>query len=288
MINRITGRLLREIGGYIWGGYQPDFFIVGAQKSGTTSLFKYLNECDGFRGAVTKEVHFFDMEERYKKGFGWYQRHFIRSPWSSDLLFEASPTYLFRENVPGRIKSYRSDAKVIMLLREPISRAYSAWNMYRQWSDESRVPRLISKNLKEGFVSPLFKIFFENGCPTFSEYVEHELRLIELGKTDEEPSILSRGIYKPQIRRYVDCFGVDNVLVLGFSELKNDPTGVIKKCHEFLNVPYLDQVAIGAREVQNKRDYPHKISPEDSQILHNFYDPHNSELFEYIGHRPDW
>lgn len=267
---------------------KPCFFIVGAQKCGTTSLFSYLDSLEGFVGSKPKEVHFFDRDERFEKGFEWYERKFRLGFKSSNLYFEASPTYLFKENVAQRIYDYQPDAKIIILLREPIARAYSAWNMYREWAEEGHIPTRMKDDVDNNRPNPLYDVFFKGKCPTFEEYINIELDLIESGVLGEEPSILRRGLYKQQIERYVNLFGWDNVLVLGFNELKNDSESIIEKCHDFLGVPYKIKRKLVNREIRNKRVYPSKIDQKNIEILESFYNEPNRELVDYLGKSLDW
>lgn len=269
-------------------GNKPDFMIVGAQKSGTTSLFRYLAEAPGIVGSQPKEVHFFDRDDNYRKGFNWYEKHFIAPFQKNVLFFEASPTYLFREKVPERLKSYNPNLKIIVLLREPISRAYSAWNMYRQWSEEGFIPHRMRKDIKAGYEPPLYKTFYKFGCPSFSDYIRLEKDLIKKGDTTEEPSLLRRGIYRPQVARYFDYFGRDNVLVVGFNELKVDSRGVVQKCQDFLGVPFPERSEFEVGAIKNKRSYLSEIKNEDRRTLESFYERPNEELFELLGFRPDW
>jgi hypothetical protein len=281
-------KIKRKFQAALFSGHRPEFVIVGAQKGGTTSLFSYLDERDSFLGAKPKEIHYFDREDNFSKGSKWYESHFIKLPGEKGLFFEATPEYLSREKVPARLKAYSSELKIIILLREPISRAYSAWNMYRQWSEEGIVPWAIANDQHGRNESPIYRTFFKNGCPSFSDYIKLEMDLIERGDGEEEPSLLRRGVYKPQIERYVEFFGWDNILILGFSELKNDSEGVIQKCCEFLGLSYQTPAAKGETEIKNKRSYPSKMSGEDLEVLKEFYEQPNKELFDYVGFQPDW
>src|SRR5581483_353597 len=114
----------------------PEFLIIGAQRTGTTSLYKYLYEHPQFVSATlkTKGVHFFDM--RYDKGMAWYRAHFPTSAYRAffrarhgcDLVTgEASPYYLFHPHVPYRLAQHMPDVKLIAMLRDPIERTYSMW-----------------------------------------------------------------------------------------------------------------------------------------------------------------
>ncbi|HLF41664.1 MAG TPA: sulfotransferase, partial [Acidimicrobiia bacterium] len=114
----------------------PEFLIIGAQRCGTTSLYKYLAEHSQFRSATlkTKGVHFFDT--RYDKGMAWYRAHFpsalyrswFRARHGADLVTgEASPYYLFHPQVPYRLAEHVPAVKLIVMLRDPIERTYSQW-----------------------------------------------------------------------------------------------------------------------------------------------------------------
>ena len=114
----------------------PEFLIIGAQRTGTTSLYKYLSEHPQFRSATlkTKGVHFFDT--RYDKGMAWYRAHFpttafralFKARHGADLVTgEASPYYLFHPHVPYRLHQHLPNVKLIAMLRDPIERTYSQW-----------------------------------------------------------------------------------------------------------------------------------------------------------------
>ncbi|MZR64145.1 sulfotransferase domain-containing protein [Alcanivorax sp. DP30] len=278
-------RHLREAA---FGGGRPDFIIVGAQKCGTSSLFDYLNKSPGMLGSTIKELHYFDREDNFGKGDQWYESHFLRLPGKQNLLFEASPSYLAREVVPERIKAYKPDIKIIVLLREPVSRAYSAWNMYRYMSEEGKVPASTLNDHLGRTESPIFKVFFKNGCPSFSDYINYELDLIGQGETEEEPGLLRRGLYKPQLERYASFFGRENLLIIGFGELKRDPEAVIKRCHEFVGQPYHQPVQNKERKIQNQKPYVSPIGEHDMAVLNEFYSRPNAELHDWLGYEIDW
>ncbi len=288
LLKRVVGKLDRELSALFFGGYSPDFLIVGAQKSGTTSLYNYLAARDGFLGAKIKEVHYFDREDHFKKGGNWYRRNFYKRPFEKGLFFEASPEYLSYHKVPLRAFEFKSDMKIIIVLREPIARAYSAWNMYREWSEGGYVPKLIDKDHYGYRYSSLYLALFKNGMPSFSEYIDLEFDLIASDCDEEEPSIIRRGVYQGHVESYVDLFGKDNVLIVGFRELKQDSEAVVRRCFDFLDVEYKCPKDSGEFEIKNQRSYPAKLSDEDRERLVKFYEPHNKRLFEYLGYQPNW
>ena len=101
---------------------KPNFLIIGAQRCGTTSLYNYLIQHPQIVPSSKKEVHFFDLN--FHLGQSWYEKHF---PEVSDniLTGEASPYYIFHPLCPKRIFDYDPSVKLIVILRNPIDRAYS-------------------------------------------------------------------------------------------------------------------------------------------------------------------
>jgi hypothetical protein len=118
-------------------GRLPDWLIIGAMKSGTTSLAAYLREHPGCFVAPEKEVHFFDYEYRWAFGPDWYRERF-RDADPGVLAGEATPSYMHRPEVPARIASIVPGAKLIAILRNPVDRAYSQYWHHRRQGDEER------------------------------------------------------------------------------------------------------------------------------------------------------
>ncbi len=112
----------------------PDMIIIGAMKCGTTSLFRYLAEHPDFFPPMTKEIHFFDS--KYDQGLDWYRRRFptkikrltCRLRGRRIITGEASPYYMFHPHAMRRIASILPTVKLIVLLRNPVDRAYSHYH----------------------------------------------------------------------------------------------------------------------------------------------------------------
>ena len=110
----------------------PDFLIIGAQKSGTTALFYNLNrhpEIFMAKGPKNTEVKFFTMEKYWKRDVDWYMGNFTKS---KCLQGAKDPRCLFLKKCHSRIYTTVPQAKLIILLRNPVDRAYSQWNHYNQ------------------------------------------------------------------------------------------------------------------------------------------------------------
>src|SRR5262245_53871580 len=123
----------------------PDFILIGAQKSGTSSMFSYLRQHPQIVRPVFKEPYYFDRH--YDRGLSWYGCNFpARSTIERlndrhgrpHLAFEATATYVFDERVPGRIAADIETRKFIVLLRNPVDRAISAYWHARRMGRETR------------------------------------------------------------------------------------------------------------------------------------------------------
>jgi hypothetical protein len=187
-----------------------NFVIGGTQKGGTSALDSFLRQHPEICLPTTrKELHFFDREEEntdYKK----YHANFKPKP-QHRVIGEASPIYMYWETAPYRIWKYNPKMKWILALRNPVERAFSAWNMETRRGKE-KLP--------------------------FSKAIEKEpARCREaLPLQHRVYSYLDRGFYAHQVRRLFNIFGRDNVLVLLSEELRNEHQKMLGRVFEFLDV----------------------------------------------------
>lgn len=263
---------------------KPNFLIVGAQKSGTTSLHYYLSQHPKLVGSFPKELHFFSRDDNFKKGLKWYHKHFFdkQNLFKKGLYFESTPFYLYKENVAERIYKYNPNLKIIIVLRDPAKRAYSAWNMYRDFAKDSPKHQTNVKN-----VDVIKEFYSEKHFPSFEECFENELDRIKLNSPYEGHGVIRRGIYLPQIKKYHKLFGKNNVLILGFKDLIGNKQETLNDVLKFLEIPNSDWNFLQDR-AKNVRSYPQKINPETEGKLKNFYASYNKELFEYLGKEINW
>jgi len=186
----------------------PDFLIIGGQRCGTTSLTRWLAASDDvFIGS--KEVHFFDA--KFDRGADWYANLF-RQAGDRQLAGEATPNYMFFPEVPARIAELLPRAKLIAILREPVSRAYSHY-----WMERSRG----HENL------------------TFAEAIEAEPSRTASDDlfSRARPAYVARGHYLDQLRRVTARFRREQLFVLLFEELRDDPVRVYSDVCRFLGLP---------------------------------------------------
>jgi len=114
-------------------GRLPDFVIVGAMRSGTTSLCRYLSEHPRIFVHPDKELHFFDLN--WEKGHEWYESKFAAAP-PDQLAGEATPIYMYLADTVERMASLIPRAKLVAVLRNPVDRAYSHYWQSRRRDHE--------------------------------------------------------------------------------------------------------------------------------------------------------
>lgn len=173
-----------------------NFIGIGAQKSGTSWAYACLYEHPSICAPV-KEMHFFSRP-RFNEGKGWYEKHFKNCD-PNQLCGEFSTSYLYSEDAPARIHALYPEVKLIAILRNPITRAYS---QYRN-------------SIKSGEIGETM---------TFEEYMR------------EEESVCAQGLYAAQLERYCAHFNKEQILVLIYEDIKKDPIEFMKRIYAFLGV----------------------------------------------------
>jgi hypothetical protein len=154
----------------------------------------------------TKEINFFTSDKRFKKGMKHYEKFFKNYSANKKALGEATPGYICHPEAPARIKKYLSNAKLILTVRDPITRAYSQyWDNRRKLNESKTFEEAIDLYLDDSW-SPSKKGYF------------------------------SRGIYIKYIRLYLTHFQPEQILVLLFEDLLENPHKFYKKVFKFLNV----------------------------------------------------
>lgn len=253
---------------------RPDFLIIGAQKAGTTSLYHYLTQHPQIIGNKGwKEIRYFDLPENHSKGFAWYLGNFpSKFEKGNRLTFDASPSYLYFPHIPQLIKQELGDIKMIAILRDPVDRAYSAWQMYHSFFDNAHDHLRATADGR-----------------TFTEAVEDELA----GKTASYPyDYVNRGKYAQQLHNYYQYFDRNHLLVLNSSQMKKDLLFVLQTVSNFLGIPPFSQELLQKlqQEKFNVGKYQAK-SAEDIQTiewLKNYFTPFNQELYQLLGENYNW
>ena len=237
---------------------EPAFIILGAQKGGTTSLYRYLTAHPSVKPALRKEIHFFDLN--FDRGRNWYLKHFPSSVPAGSITGEATPYYLFHPAVPQRIADMLPGVGLIAVLRNPVDRAYSHY----------------MHSVKHGFETA-----------SFEDALAREMKLIEDGRgpvdhvddsySHQHHTYLSRGIYAPQLERWYARCRPEQLFLLKSEDLSRYPAGTVQRTVEFLGLS-----ANELRETSYPRlhqgAYGHVMNPKTREMLHEFFRPHNQAL----------
>lgn len=197
----------------------PTFVIPGAQKSGTTTLHDLLGQHPDIWVSEPKELHYFDQQR--ERGLDWYAAQFTPGP-GARAWGESTPFYLYNDRARTLMATSLPETKFVVILREPVSRAYSHY-----WFARSKgVERL----------------------PTFEEAVAAEpARLAD--RKDRQPakySYLDRGHYLRQLRSLEQVVGRQRILVHLLDDLTTDPVTVVRRTCKFLGVAPEPAAAISA------------------------------------------
>lgn len=217
------------------------FVVAGAQKSGTTTLHRLLSQHPEVHMAPVKGTHFFDTESNFGTGridYSAYHAHFSPGP-QHRLVGESTPIYSFWEPAARRIHEYNPEMKVLLVLRNPIDRAYSHWNMMRTKNRESA---------------------------GFEEALELEPQRARGTRPlqDRHFSYVARGFYTEQLRRLAQHFPLSQRLVLRMEDLLDPGFGAIDRIWAFLGIERpatLDPVHA------NPRAYPAPMAPATRRML---------------------
>ncbi|MCX6276626.1 MAG: sulfotransferase domain-containing protein [Bacteroidetes bacterium] len=242
----------------------PDFLIVGAAKSGTTSLIAGLKQHpDIYTPGV--ELNYFS--HFYNKGVKWYSSQFLHP---EKVQGEKSTSYLYETSCHQRIFDHNPGIKLIILLREPFKRAFSNWTMrYNQ----SRL--LKQAHLFNGRNQP--KIENIGFSHLFNYYVSCPSATI---KREEPLDIFERGMYIDQIQHLRGIFPSEQLLILISERYFNHPAETLRKVSRFLNIGDFPE---NCHAWKRKTEYPVKLDEAVVRQIRNFYKPFNERLFEFLG-----
>ncbi|WP_285435783.1 sulfotransferase domain-containing protein [Pseudomonas sp. fls2-241-R2A-110] len=271
---------------------RPDFLILGVQKSATTALFDVLDGLEGFAGSSSKELHFFDNDFNYQKGNEWYLNFFNAKVGAKK--FEATPSYIYMREVPGRIYNNFGSMKFIVMLRDPVKRCFSAWNMFRSFNGNRQTADYIYdtfiKNTNAGSMEALRDLLYAEEFPSFEQCVNDDLTRRQQCSSNEEPSFVRRGFYYEQILRFLEFYSLEDFLFLEQEEFGRDVAGSISRICDFLEIESDLDSGI-AQKISNKGDYEDVAVDTHSQVFLKLYDLYrepNQKLFSLIGKEYPW
>lgn len=258
----------------------PDLLVVGTKRGGTTFVWSALQSHPQVMAMVPrarhlKSCHYFT--EHFGRGPEWYLGHFPTrvarrrhaSRHGRALSLEASPLYLFDPRVPARVAETLPDVRVVVLLRDPVARAYSH---YRE------------------------RVKNEVEAKSFRDAIAAEPARLsgELQRMEEDPSYSSnlrdwysyrtRGEYADQVSAWFEALGRDRVLVLRSEDLYDDPGPVLDRIQDFAGLEVLPL----ARGKRNGSTGEHRMDPDVAEDLRSGFAAHNQRLAELLDEKVWW
>ncbi len=255
----------------------PSFLIVGAQRCGTTSLYTSLTAHPAVLPAVLhKGVHYFDTA--YDRGPGWYRAHFplevtakrvARRIGTLPITGESSPYYLFHPLAGERIARDLPEVRLLVLLRDPVERAYSAYTHERA----------------RGFESETFERALE---------LEPERLAGEEQRLRNDPSAVSlhhqhnayltRGRYTEQLDRIAGLVGRDRLHLIDSGDSWSAPEDSYDAVIDFLGLPRWRPERFQQRNARPRSDLPADLRAR----LEDHFAASDERLTDWLGHPPSW
>jgi hypothetical protein len=280
---RVSARHALRAYGMMTGRFRtlPDFLIIGAKRGGTTSLYNYLLEHPLVTPlfpsvAKIKGIHFFDRN--FHRGLGWYRSHFPtvaykasveRTKGRRTVAGEASPYYLFHPLAPVRAHGVVPHAKLIVLLRNPVDRAYSHYlERTRNGTEPLSFEEAIARE-PERLNGELERLLEEHSYYSFAH---------------EHFSYVSQGLYLDQLQLWWSVYPRDQVCLIRSEDFFDHPNGVYRRVLEFLELPPWE-----LREYRRYNFHPSRdMSPSVRRDLAALFAPHNERLARYANVDLGW
>jgi len=246
----------------------PDFLVLGTMRGGTSSLYRYLSSHPDVAPSLRKETEYFTLERG--RGENWYRAHFTLSARAAAhryrtghqlRAFEATPYYLADPGAPVRAAALVPSARLVVLLREPVARAYSHYQH-------------------------MVRLGFET--MSFDEAIKCEPdRITASDKAHHRFSYLSRGLYAEQIERWLDHFPRSQLLVLSSEDLYAHTAEVYGELLDFLGLDHRFPPAFANASAMGGMSSA-KIDPALQATLFAYFEPHNERLVRLLGHHMPW
>ena len=245
---------------------EPSFLIIGSQKCGTTSLYEYLIQHPNVIAASKKEIHFFSSN--YDKGYEWYKGHFSGTEdfrKKTDMITgEATPYYILHPHSPVRIKKTLPDVKLIVILRDPVERAFSHYKHHVKLKVESLPFDEAIKAERERLDGEWDKMVQDES------YNSYNFQMF---------SYLKRGIYIDQLKRWFEFFPKEQFLILQSEGFFRDPAGIFAETLQFLGLPEYKLISYKKFNTSQYVSMP----PNIREYLINYFMPYNKGLYEFLG-----
>ena len=246
----------------------PDFLVLGAQKAGTTALYEYLRRHPHITGPSWKEVSFFDRH--WARGERWYRGNFPNLARTREKrVGEASPSYVFHPLAPQRVHEVVPDARLIVLVRNPVDRALSQYNHEVALGREP-LPFEEALDAEEERLRGEDERMAADPRYFSREWWSHTYK--------------ARGRYAEQLERWLAVFPREQLLVLPSDDLGSDPARAHAQVLEFLGA---SPQRLDSYPRVYEREYE-PMKPETRERLAAEFEEPNRRLYELLGRDLGW
>jgi hypothetical protein len=256
---------------------EPSWFIVGGQRCGSSSLYEYMVAHPLIPRSGVKEIHYYD--NNFQRGDSWYRAFFPTRLYArltamrlgrEPLAGDATPYYMVHPHALGRIAKTYPNARILVVLRNPVDRAYSHFFHERGIGHEplasfeeaiDREPERLKGELERMLADPAYYSFAHQNF-----------------------SYVARGYYDEQLEHLFALFPRENVKVLSSGELSKETARTMAGVFQFLGLPSSGQEKFRR---ENARSYP-PMDASTRQRLQATFAPHNERLFAMLGVDYGW
>jgi hypothetical protein len=276
----------------------PSFIILGAQKSGTTSLHSYICQHPLVLAGKRRETHYFDWrwasdasvttaEQHYQYYLNFYHSDVLRTR-PSLLTGESTPSYLLHSDVViPRIKLVVPWVRMLVILRDPVDRAFSQYQMCvsTEGTDEQKRVRGMSSYVSKSFTQVVreeIQAVTDAGLTPTSSMREYREAIKDLPMGHGGHSLILRGCYCLQLEPWLEAFPGDQIKIMSIADIKGSAQKVNQSMagvYSFIDLPPHD---IEDVEPKNTRAYD-PLDQDVRVLLQQFYEPYNQRLFELLG-----
>jgi len=247
----------------------PGFLVVGTKRGGSTSAYHWIAQHPEVAPCRTeKGTHYFDVN--HKRGFRWYLSGFEKPNGTWKITGEGSPYYMFHPLAPGWIAEELPDVKLIAVLRDPVSRAWSH-HQYETAQGFETLPFLEALDAEDERMAGEVERLTND--PTYESYAHRH------------HTYLSRGHYAEQLEHIYSLFPREQVLVLQSEAMFAQPQRELSRVWDFLG---LSQVELTGLKAMKANSYDRSMPDGAAERLTEYYAPHNERLFALEGDGLRW
>lgn len=250
----------------------PDFIVIGVGRSGTTSLFNYLEQHPSIVSSAYDEIGFFD--DNFRLGLTWYRSMFptiikkfqTKRRTKFFMTYEVTPWYIRRPWTARRIKKLFPNIKLITVLRNPVDRTYSHYHLSKRNNEKQDFETMIEEDMKN--------------ISKWRTKVKNDSYFLN----EVQNSKLARGFYYEQLEQWFEIFDKDQMLIIPSERLGTQTKNILQEVFRFLDLP---EYEIKNTNKVNVAKYE-KMRPETRERLVEFFRPYNKKLFELLNRQFDW